>query len=148
MYISNENESACLTEEDFRLFHPVCKRLNLPVQPPVSACFLKKISIIDNPTGRMRDYRSSNESATCFNVVSVTSESSATQFGIIKRLFVYRDINFAFIEIFKCPIHYCDGIVYVTNCTNNSQALLPLVEVSRPHVIAIENFPQLYILNL
>ena len=151
MCYSDENGSACLSEEDVKLFNPICRQLNMPVQPPVSVLFLKKISVIDNPTGRMVEYRSSNESSTSrsFNVVSVTLSSKATapQFGIIKGLFVYRDVNFAVIEIFECPIHFSDGIVDVTNCTNTSRAILPLVEVSRPLIIAMEKFPQLYIIN-
>ena len=103
--------------------------------------------MFDNPTGRMIDYRSSSESATCFNVVSVASESSATQFGMIKGLFVYRGINFAIIEIFECPIHFLNGIVHITNCTNTSRAIFPLAEASRPLVIAIEHLPPFYILN-
>ena len=101
------------------------------------------------PTGRMVEYRSYNESSTSFNVVFVTLSSNviAPQFGIIKGLFVYRDVNFAAIEIFECPIHFSDGIVDVTNCTNSSRAILPLVEVSRPLVMAMEKFPQLYIIN-
>ena len=39
---SNENESTCLNELDVRLFQPVCKRLNLPVQPPISVCLCKE----------------------------------------------------------------------------------------------------------
>ena len=125
------------------------RHTNKPVQPPVSVFFLKKISIIDNPKGRMVEYRSSNESSTSFNVVSVTLSSKVTapQFGIIKSLFVYRNVNFAMIEIFECPIHFSDGIVDVTNCTNTSRAILLLVEVSRPLVMAMEKFPQLYIIN-
>ena len=92
LHYSNEKESPCLNEDDVGLFKHVCKRLNPPVQYPVVVCFLKRVSVIDNPTGRMTDYQSSNESATCFNVVSVTStsESPVTQFGMIKSLFVYR----------------------------------------------------------
>ena len=88
LHYSNEKESPCLNENDVRLFKHVCKRLNLPVQYPVAVCFLKRVSVIDNPTGRMIDYRSSNESATFFNVISVTStfESPVTQFGMIKSL--------------------------------------------------------------
>ena len=130
MCYSDKNGSACLSEEDVKLFYPVCQSNKL-VQSPVSVFFLKKISIIDNPTGRMLEYRSSNESSTSFNVVSVTLSSKATapQFGIIKGLFAYRDVNFAVIEIFECPIHFSDGIVNVTNCTNTSRAILLLVEV-------------------
>ena len=106
MCYSDENGSACLSEEDVKLFYPVCWQSNKPVQPPVSVFFLKKISIIDNPTGRMVEYRSSNESSTSFNVVSVTLTSRATA-----PQFVYRDVNFAVIEIFECPIHFSDGIV-------------------------------------
>lgn len=146
-YTSNEKESPCLNEDDARLLKHVCKRLNLPVQYPVAVCYLKRVSVIDNPTGRMIDYRSSNESATCFNVVSVNSKSPVPQFGMIKNLFVYRGINFAILEIFECPVHTSDDIVHITNCTNTSRAVFPLAEVSRPLVIAIKHLPQFYILN-
>lgn len=69
-----------------------------------SACFclLPKENLyqIDNATGKLIEYQSSNESNTSFNVVSVMSTSTAigAQFGIIKGLFVYRDANFAIIE--------------------------------------------------
>jgi len=131
-----------------RLFLPVCKRLDLPAQPPISVTFLKRVSVIENPTGRTIDYRPSDESASNANVVSISSRSSAAQLGKIRSLFAYRGINFTIIEIFECENHYCDGIVCVTDCTNTSKVLLPLADVSRPLVIAIENFPQLYILNL
>lgn len=149
---SNESESAFLSEEDVILFQSVCKRLDLPVQPPISVRFFKKVSIIENPTGRTIEYRSSDESANCtcgnINVVSISSKSSTTQFGKIKNLFIYRDINFAIMEMFESAIHYFDGIVYITDCTISSRKLLPLAEVSRPLVIAMEHLPQLCILNL
>ena len=150
LHYSNEKESPCLNEDDVELFKPVCKRLNLPVQYPVAVCFLKKVSVIDNPTGRAIDYRSANETATCFNVVFITSQSPVThdqQFAMIKSLFVYRGINFAILEIFKYPVHFSDGIGHVTNCTETSRAVFPLDEVSRPLVIAIKRLPQFYILN-
>ena len=39
---SNENESTFFNELVVRLFQPVCKRLNLPVQPPISVCLCKE----------------------------------------------------------------------------------------------------------
>ena len=147
-YTSNDNESV-LSEDDVALFKPVCKKLNLPVQHPTSVSLLKRISVPDNLTGRMIDYRSSNDSDNSFNVISVTSGSTAThvQFGMIKNLFAYRDMYFAITEIFMCPVQNFDGIVYITDCNNSSRAVIPLVKISRPHVIAIEQLPQIYILN-
>ena len=147
-FTSSENESV-LSEDDVALFKPICRKLNLPVQHPISVCLLKRISVPDSVTGRMIDYWSSNESDISFNVISITSWSTAThvQFGMIKNLFAYRGMYFTITDIFMCPVQNFDGIMHITDCNNSSQAVIPLVEISRPHVIAIEQLPQIYILN-
>ena len=53
-YIYSEGMSRDLDEGETLLFKPVCKKLDLPLQPPVTVKFFnsKKVSIIDKPTGR------------------------------------------------------------------------------------------------
>ena len=116
------------------------------MQPPVSVCFVKRIAVVDKPTERIVEYKSDSAkqcSSICASIVSI----SHSQFGQIKSLFTYRGVNFAIVQKFECAVHKNDGLVHIADCTVNCKAMFPLEEVSRPHLIAIEHFPELWILN-
>ena len=129
------------------LFYPVCKTLGLPVQAPVSVCFLKKISVVEEPTGRIIEYKSSNGSTNaksiCSSIVSLPNDS----FGRIENIFTYRGVNFVVAYKFEFAVRKNDGLVHIADCTVNNKALFPLKELSRPHIIAIQHAPELWILN-
>ena len=139
--------SSDLSEEDFTLFYPVCKTLSLPVQAPMSVRFLKKISVVEEPTGRIIEYKSSSDSTNpksiCSSIVSLTHDS----FGQIENIFIYRGVNFVIAHKFECAVRKNDGLVHIVDCTVNHRALFPLEEVSRPHLIAVQHIPELWILN-
>ena len=72
-YTNNENKS--VSKVDVILFKPVCKKVNLPGQHPISVSLLKRISVTDSLTGKIIDYRSSNDNDVSFSAVSVRSWS-------------------------------------------------------------------------
>ena len=142
------SDSAFLSEEDCALFNPVCKTLALPVQAPMSVCFEKKIAVVEKPTGRIIEYKSCSDSANpktnSSSIVSPTTSTTHDQFGQITSLFIYRGKHFAIMKMFECAVHKNnDGLVRVADCTINRKTLFPLEEVSRPLLIAIEQFPEL-----
>ena len=47
-----------LSEEEFDMFLPVCKTINLPIQPPITVSFSKKMCITEEPTGRVIEFKS------------------------------------------------------------------------------------------
>jgi len=113
-----------LSEEEFDMFLPVCRTINLPIQPPISVSFSKKVCITEEPTGRVIEYRSiTPESAININYRDCTFVSFNSQFGYIDRLFMYRGIDFAFITKFDCVVNISNGLVSIADITMNSQTI-------------------------
>ena len=139
-----------LSEEEFAMFLPVCRTMNLPIQPPIIVSFSKKLCITEEPTGRVIEFKSrTSESDISANYrdCMFVSFNSHDQFGCIEKLFMYRGKRFALITKFDCAVNVSNGLVNIVNTTMNSQAICQLKEVSRPLVVAMECCPQLWILN-
>ena len=78
------------------MFQPVCRTINLPIQPPITVSFSKKMCMTKEPTGRVTEFRSiTSESAININYRDCMFVSFNSQFGYIDRLFMYRGIDFA-----------------------------------------------------
>ena len=92
-------------------------RLALPVQAPMSVCFVKKIAVVEKPMGRIIEYKSCSDSTNpktiSSSIVSLTS-TTHDQFGQITSLFIYRGKHFAIMKMFECAVHRNnDGLVHV-----------------------------------
>ena len=149
MYLNaNAHSHEMQLKREFDMFLPVCRIINLPIQPPISVSFSKKMCITEEPTGRVIEFRSiTPESASNINYRDCTFVSFNSQFGYIDRLFMYRGIDFAFITKFDYVVNISNGLVSIADITMNSQTICRLKEVSRPLVVAMECYPQLFILN-
>ena len=134
--------------EEFTMFLPVCRTMNLPIQPPITVSFSKKICITEEPTGRVIEFKSrTSESDIIVNYRDCTFVSFNSLFGCIEKLFTYRGMQFAIITKFDCVVNVSNGLVDITDTTMNSLTMCQLKEVSRPLVVAMECCPQLWILN-
>ena len=77
-----------LDEGETLLFKLVCKKLDLPLQPPVTVKFFnsKKVSIIDKPTGRAIVYTLCATNALSFPSI-VSLDQSPLMFGKVQDIF-------------------------------------------------------------
>lgn len=138
-----------LIEADVELLKPVCKELNIPVQPPVEVEFHKRLHKEDTITGRLIEYSSI---ATTVDLPTSSSAfvsvNSQTEFGHIEKLFCYRSTQFVILSKFDNFTHTSDGLIIVADTTAKTRTILPFDSVSWPLVVAsnpIDN--QLWILN-
>lgn len=139
-----------LTDDEVLLLKPICRTLDLPLQPPVSINLLKKVMVTEKQTGRVIEYRNDLK-CNSFVAVNKTGDgfNCGARFGQIQSLFSYRNNNFAVINKFECPIDDVSGLVCITDCTVHSKAMFLLEELSRPLVVAINDSPdqKIWILN-
>ena len=73
---------------NLELLKPICKNLNLPLQPPVSVDFLKKVILREKLTGRIIEYKPSKSNS----VVYITQPMHIAQltFGQVESLFIQK----------------------------------------------------------
>ena len=137
-----------LIDDDELLFTAICRRLNIPIQTPVSVKLFKKVLVTDKPTGRVIEYRSDLK-CNSFVAVNQGTLNSESRFGQIQSLFSYRAINFVSLKTFECTIHNFSSLLQVTDCTMHSKAIYLLEEVSRPLVVAMTDSAaqEIWILN-
>lgn len=139
-----------LSDDEVLLLKPICRALDLPLQPPVSINLFKKVMVTEKPTGRVIEYRNDVK---CNSFVTLNKNrdglNSEPRFGQIQSLFSYRNNNFAVIKKFECPTDNVSGLVCITNCTIHSKAIYLLEELSRPLVVAINESAdqKIWILN-
>ena len=116
-YIYSEGMSQDLDEGETLLFKPVCKKLDLPLQPPVTVKFFnsKKVSIIDKPTGRAIVYTLCATNALSFPSI-VSLDQSPLMFGKVQDIFSYRETKFASVKKIKCTITNFYGLRRLSSC--------------------------------
>ena len=116
-YIYSEGMSRDLDEGETLLFKPVCKKLDLPLQPPVTVKFFnsKKVSIIDKPTGRAIVYTLCATNALSFPSI-VSLDQSPLMFGKVQDIFSYRETKFASVKKIKCTITNFYGLRRLSSC--------------------------------
>ena len=139
-----------LQDEEVTLLKPVCKNLNLPLQPPVSVVFLKKVTIKEKFTGRIIEYKPSNFNAEPVILIKRATEltSSLSSFGYIENIFSYRSHTFAIVQQFECLGHTFNGLVCISDPSICRKQIYLLESVSRPLVTAVNESSELWILNV
>ena len=119
-----------LDEEETLLFKLVCKKLDLPLQPPVTVKFFnsKKVSIIDKPTGRAIVYTLCATNALSFPSI-VSLDQSPLMFGKVQDIFSYRETKFASVKKIKCTITNFYGLRRLSSCVDDDSVILPIHEI-------------------
>ena len=149
IFLCSEGISRDLDEHETLLFKPVCKRLGLPLQPPVMVTFLncKKVTLIDKPTGRAINYTLCTTNPLDFpSVVSLAIDKSPLTFGKLQDIFSYREKSFAIVKKINCTISCFYGLKCLTNCVDDTSDVIPLHEISRPLALA-RSGSDIWILN-
>lgn len=152
MYNYMFSHEAELSEEECAMFIPLCRTINLPVQQPIYVSFSKKVTIVEEPTGRVIELKTRTpELDITVDYTCCTFVSFSSQFGCIDKLFEYRETKFAVVTKFDCSVCVSNGLVNLVDTTMRSQAICQLKEISRPLVVAVEYgdnpHDQLWILN-
>ena len=150
VYVQNvysEGISRDLDEGETLLFKPVCKKLGLPLQPPVTVKFFnsKKVSLIHKPTGRAITYILRATDASGFPSI-VSLDLSPLMFGKVEDIFSYRETKFANVKKIKCTISIFYGLRRLSNCIDGDSVILPVHEISRPLALA-RSGSDIWILN-
>ena len=138
--------SRLLEDDEIALFRPVCKISGLPVQPPISVTFHKKVTIREKPTGRIIEYKPSNLKGDTCTVVSL-KQSADFMFGHVESLFSYRNNVFAIIHMFESSTRTPSGFVCIGDPSVCKKQIFQLESVSRPLVTAMNERSELWILN-
>lgn len=151
IFLCSEGILRDLDEDETLLFKPVCKRLGLPLQPPVVVTFLnsKKVTLIDKPTGRAIDYTLCTTNVSDFpSVVSLdqSPDQSSLTFGKLQDIFSYREKSFAIVKKINCTINCFYGLKRLSNCIDDDSGIVPIYEISRPLAIA-RSGSDIWILN-
>lgn len=146
-FLYSEGISRDLGVGEIQLFKPVCKKLGLPLQPPVTVETLnsKKVTIIDKPTGRAIVYTLCDTDASGFPSI-VSLDQSVLTFGKLYDIFSYREIKFASVKKIKCTISNFYGLRRLSNCIDDDSVILSIHEISRPLAYARSGL-DIWILN-
>ena len=149
IFLCSEGILRDLDEHETLLFKPVCKKLGLPLQPPVMVTFLnsKKVTLIDKPTGRAIDYTLCTTNALDFpSVVSLAIDQSPLTFGKLQDIFAYREKSFAIVKKINCTIGGFYGLKCLSDCVDDDSSIVPIDEISRPLALA-RSGSDIWILN-
>lgn len=141
---STMGSSRLLEDDEIVLFRPVCQNLNLPLQPPISVSFHKKVTIREKPTGWIIEYKPSNIKG--YTVVSL-KQSADLAFGQVESFLTYRNNVFTIIQKFESLTHISSGLVCISDPSVCKKELFPLEAISRPLVTALNERSELWILN-
>ncbi len=104
---------ACLDEGEIAFLKPICRSLNMPLQPPVIATFHKKATK-EEPTGRIVEYRSRSLTHPSFVTLDSKAPQEITTFGKTEDFFTYRSVKFAVVSRFECSTHSLYGLTRIT----------------------------------
>lgn len=152
--VSHGSFSRTLGEGETALLKPVCKSLNMPLQPPVVVLHQKKATKEDQLTGRIITYSSINLKHTsgmyCSAFVSLDTKAYTDhKFGQIESFFTYRAVQFAVIDMFECTANCLYGLTRIPDTKSTVKVIVPMEEVSPPLPVAIDHdCSELWILSL
>ena len=91
----------------------------------------KKVLKEDPHTGRKVEFSSGLS-----GVVSITTGTGTSSYGIIDSLFSYKKVQFALCSKFRASQRSKDGLVHIPDMTFKQKAIFPLDALSRPLVVA------------
>lgn len=128
--------------DDSKLFRPVCRELNLPIQDPINVLATKKVRKEDSNTGRIIEYNTSNSSVVQLNPLP--------EFGKIVNFFTYRSLQFVVANKFEIHITHDGRLIHIPDISAASRMIIFFkdLEKYRPLVTAdVGDSKQLWILN-
>ena len=149
-FLCSEGVLQNLDETLLYKFKSVCEKLGLPLQPPEMVNFFnsKKVTLIDEPTGRAIDYTlcaTTNANALDFPSIVCIGQSPLT-FGKLQDIFTYRERKFVIVKKIKCIISCFYGLKCLSNCVDDDFDIVPIPEISRPLALA-RSGSDIWILN-